>query len=99
MFSKSEKYYDEIYGSMGKDYVAEANKVHKFIQKHKRTDSNTLLDVACGTGAHAGPLSKHYKVEGLDLDTKMLAVARKKYPNIRFHVGDMINFDLVVCHI
>jgi len=94
MFSKSEKYYDEIYGSMGKDYVAEANKVHKFIQKHKRTDSNTLLDVACGTGAHAGPLSKHYKVEGLDLDTKMLAVARKKYPNIRFHVGDMINFDL-----
>jgi ubiquinone/menaquinone biosynthesis C-methylase UbiE len=94
MFSKSEKYYDEIYGSMGKDYIAEANKVNKFIQKHKRTDGNTLLDVACGTGAHAGPLSRHYKVEGLDLDANMLKVARKKYPKIRFHHGNMTSFDL-----
>ena len=94
MFSKSEKYYDEIYGSMGKDYAVEANKVHKFIQKYKHTDGNTLLDVACGTGAHAGPLSKHYKVKGLDLDARMLTVARSKNPNIRFHVGNMINFDL-----
>jgi len=94
MFSKSEKYYDEIYGSMGKDYAVETNKVHKFIQKYKHTDGNTLLDVACGTGAHAGLLSKHYKVEGLDLDARMLAVARKKYPKIRTHLGDMTNFDL-----
>ena len=94
MFSKSEKYYDEIYGSMGKDYVGEANKIHKFIQKHKRTQGNTLLDVACGTGAHVGLLSKHYKVEGMDLDTGMLKVARRKYPKIRFHHGDMTDFDL-----
>jgi len=94
MFSKSEKYYDEIYSVMGKDYVIEGNKVDAFIQKHKRTNGNTLLDVACGTGAHAGPLSKHYKVEGLDLDTGMLKVARKKYPKIRFHHGDMTDFDL-----
>lgn len=103
MFSKSEKYYDEIYGSMGKDYVVEANKIHKFIQKHKHTGGNTLLDVACGTGAHAGPLSENYKVEGLDLDPEMLKVARKKYPKIRFHLGDMTRyylghqFDVVAC--
>jgi len=94
MFSKSEKYYDEIYGSMGKDYVGEANKIHKFIQKHKRTQGNTLLDVACGTGAHVNPLSKHYKVEGMDLDTGMLKVARRKCPGVRFHHGDMTDFDL-----
>ena len=94
MFSKSEKYYDEIYGAMGKDYVAEANKAHKFIQKHKRTDGNTLLDVACGTGAHAGLLAKQYKVEGLDLDAKMLSIARRKNPKMRFHHGDMTSFDL-----
>ena len=94
MFSKSEKYYDEIYAVMGKDYVRESNKVNKFIQKYKHSDGNTLLDVACGTGAHAGPLSKHYKVEGLDLDANMLAIAHRKYPKIRTHLGDMINFDL-----
>lgn len=94
MFSESEKYYDEIYGAMGKDYIAEANKVHQFIQKYKHIDGNTLLDVACGTGAHAGPLSNHYKVEGLDLDAHMLKVARRKYPKIRFHHGDMTGFDL-----
>lgn len=47
MLSGSEKYYDDIYSAMGKDYVVEAEKVHKFIQKHKCTDGKTLLDVAC----------------------------------------------------
>jgi ubiquinone/menaquinone biosynthesis C-methylase UbiE len=94
MFSKSAQYYDEIYASIDKDYVAEASKAHKFIQKHKQSKGKLLLDVACGTGAHAGPLSKYYKVEGLDLDPQMLLVAKKKYAKIRFHQGDMTDFDL-----
>ena len=94
MFSKSAQFYDEIYASIDKDYFAEANNAHKIIQKHRRSPGKLLLDVACGTGAHTGPLSKHYRVEGLDLDPKMLSVARKKYPRIRFQAGDMTNFDL-----
>jgi ubiquinone/menaquinone biosynthesis C-methylase UbiE len=94
MFSKSAKYYDEIYGSIDKDYVAEADKVHKLIQKHKKSQGRLLLDVACGTGVHAGHLNRYYKVEGLDLDSKMLSVARKKHPKIRFTQGDMTSFDL-----
>ena len=94
MFSKSAQYYDDIYSSVDKSYVAEANKVHGFIQKHKRTAGNTLLEIACGTGVHAGLLRKHYKVEGLDLDKNMLMVAKKKYPKIHFHQGNMINFNL-----
>jgi SAM-dependent methyltransferase len=39
-------------------------------------------------------LSKHYQVEGIDLDTEMLKVAQKKHPAIRFHQGDMTDFDL-----
>ena len=53
-----------------------------------------MLDVACGTGIHAGYLSKYYRVEGLDLDAKMLSVARRKHPKIRFTQGDMTDFDL-----
>lgn len=94
MYSKSEKYYDDLYASLGKNYSKEAEKAHKLIQRHKRSKGKLLLDVACGTGAHAGLLSKYYKVDGLDLDSKMLSIAHKKYPKIRFHQGDMTDFDL-----
>ena len=94
MFSKSAQYYDEIYASIDKDYLAEANKAHAFIQKYKHTKGRHLLDVACGTGLHASLLSKYYRVEGLDLDGKMLTVAKKKHPRIRFHQGDMTEFHL-----
>ncbi|HSB00074.1 MAG TPA: class I SAM-dependent methyltransferase, partial [Anaerolineales bacterium] len=94
MFSKSAQYYDEIYASVDKDYAAEAAKTHAIIKKYKRTKGKSLLDVACGTGTHAGYLSKYYQVEGLDLDAGLLAVAKKKHPQIRFRHGDMTNFDL-----
>jgi ubiquinone/menaquinone biosynthesis C-methylase UbiE len=94
MFSKSAQYYDEIYASIDKDYSAEADKAHKTIQKYKQSKGKLLLDVACGTGAHAGPLGKYFQVEGLDLDPQMLSVASKKHPKITFHQGDMTDFDL-----
>src|SRR6266496_3531226 len=92
MLSGSEKYYDDIYSSMGKDYAVEANKLHELIQKHKCTDGNTLLDVACGTGRHAGLLSKNYEVMGTGLNADMLKVARKKHPEIHFIQSDMMDF-------
>ena len=94
MFSKSAQYYDEIYASIDKDYVTEASKAHAFIQQYKQSKGKLLLDVACGTGFHASLLSKDYQVEGLDLDAQMLAVAKKKHPKLRFHQGDMTDFDL-----
>jgi SAM-dependent methyltransferase len=103
MHSKSAKYYDDIYASVGKDYPAEAKRVRKFIQKYKLSNGNTLLDVGCGTGIHANLLNKYYQVEGLDLDPKMLSVARKNYPKLRFQQGDMVafklkrKFDIIVC--
>ena len=94
MLSGSEKYYDAIYETMGKDYVSEATKIHELIQKYKRTYGNTLLDVACGTGTHAGLLSQHYRVEGTDLNASMLKVARQKHSGVRFTRSDMRSFDL-----
>lgn len=93
MFSKSAKLYEPIYLDTGKDYAAEAAKIHALIQQHKHTSGNLLLDVACGTGLHIGPLCEHYQVEGLDLDENMLEMARQKHPNISLHHGNMINFD------
>jgi ubiquinone/menaquinone biosynthesis C-methylase UbiE len=103
MSSNAARYYDDIYAANGKDYRAEADVLHKFIQKYKKSGGNTLLDVGCGTGVHASLLSRKYRVEGLDLDNDMLAVARRNFPRIRFRQGDMVNFklncqfDVIVC--
>jgi len=103
MYSKSAKYYDAIYASIGKDYPAEVGDVRKFIQKYKQSNGNHLLDVGCGTGVHANLLGKYFQVEGLDIEQKMLSVARKNYPKIRFQQGDMVTFklkkkfDIIVC--
>jgi SAM-dependent methyltransferase len=39
-------------------------------------------------------LQADYAVEGLDLDDGLLAVAQEQYPGLRFHRGDMLDFDL-----
>jgi len=94
MFSKSQDYYDALYQALGKDYSKEAMTAHKFIRKYCLSGGVNLLDVACGTGAHAEFLAKQYKVEGMDLDGDMVTAARRKYPKIRFFQGNMIDFNL-----
>jgi len=91
MFSRSAPLYDTIYASI-RDYPREAAELDRLIQQ-RRPGARTLLDVACGTGAHLEHLSG-YDVEGLDLDPEMLAVARERLPDVPFHEGDMVAFDL-----
>ncbi len=93
MYTKSESYYDAIYETM-KDYSKESRQLRKLIRRHKKSKGNALLDVACGTGQHLPFLHKTFKVQGLDADAKMLAIARKRNPGIRFHRANMVNFDL-----
>src|SRR5918993_2224850 len=93
MFTRSAAIYDEIHAARF-DVAAAANTVHTLILAHKRTTGNALLDVACGTGANLLQLRSHYDVEGLDLDPGMLAVARRKLPDVPFHQADLTDFDL-----
>ncbi len=92
MFSKSQQYYDAIYS--GKDYAQEAASVKRLIAEHKRSDGNALLDVACGTGGHVPYLRDDFAYEGLDLDPEMLTLARERFPDVPFHLGDMVDFQL-----
>jgi ubiquinone/menaquinone biosynthesis C-methylase UbiE len=92
MFLKTAQLYDLFYGS--KDYAAETQELHAFIKKHKRSQGNQLLDVACGTGRHAQFLKRLYKVEGLDLDGGLLELARERHPDLEFHEASMIDFDI-----
>lgn len=94
MFTPSAHLYDTIYLGRGKNYAGEAESVHQHIQARLRSGGNSLLDVACGTGLHTSYLREHYQVEGLDLDARMLEAAQQKCPELPFHVGDMIDFEL-----
>ena len=94
MFTPSADLYDRIYLTRGKDYGEEARQAMEWIRRSKLSAGNTLLDVACGTGIHLGYFKDHFQAEGLDLDEAMLAEARKKFPQIKFYQGNMMDFDL-----
>jgi SAM-dependent methyltransferase len=91
VFRQSARYYDALYS--WKDYAGEAEPVHELVQARK-PGAATLLDVACGTGAHLAELRRWYRCEGLDLDPELLAVARERLPDLPLHQADMRDFDL-----
>jgi len=93
-YARSAAYYDLIYEATGKDYARETQHIHELIRQRKRTHGHALLDVACGTGGHLACLREHYAVEGVDLSSEMLAIARTKYPDLVLHQADMTAFDL-----
>ncbi len=93
MYTQNAQYYDTIYQSM-KDYGAEVEKLLAFIDEHRLSTGNRLLDVACGTGLHLSYLKQHFEVEGLDLNEDMLAIARQRNPGVVFHQADMTDFNL-----
>ncbi len=94
MFTLSAHLYDKIYLTRGKDYEADAQSVHELVKANLKSGGNTLLDVACGTGIHLNYLKDYFDCEGLDLDEKMLEAAKEKLPEMKFHQGNMLDFDL-----
>jgi dTDP-3-amino-3,4,6-trideoxy-alpha-D-glucopyranose N,N-dimethyltransferase len=103
MYEKSARIYDLLYVGTGiKDYQAETAELRRIIEE-SNPSARTLLDVACGTGAHLAELSRWYEVEGADISPAMLAVARGRVPGIPLHETDMRTidigktFDAVIC--
>jgi SAM-dependent methyltransferase len=94
MFLESTELYDLIYGEF-KDYSAESDQVAALLNK-TCPGAKTLLDVGCGTGRHAAYLSADhgYEVDGLDIESGFLEIARTRCPEGSFFRGDMASFDL-----
>jgi SAM-dependent methyltransferase len=94
VFSESAELYDAIYGAF-KDYATEAARIAALVRR-LLPGARSILDVGCGTGEHARHLAigHGFEVEGLDMDPGVLAVARRKLPDARFHEADMAAFDL-----
>lgn len=52
-----------------------------------------IVDLGCGTGFSSGYFSqKGMRVEGSDLSSRMIAIAQRNYPTIKFTVADMREF-------
>ncbi|XVQ06192.1 class I SAM-dependent methyltransferase [Spirillospora sp. CA-255316] len=88
------KIYEPLHEARGKDFEAEAGRVAEVIRE-RRPDAGSLLDVACGTGAHLRRFAALFDhVEGLDASEAMLAVAEAASPGVALHHADMRDFGL-----
>jgi SAM-dependent methyltransferase len=95
MSNEHAELYDLIYTALGKDYSTEAEKFAALIRR-AQPRCQTLLDVGCGTGAHARLLGEvhGFEVDGIDISPEMIARTRARCPRGRFEVGDMVDFHL-----
>lgn len=86
MFTDTADLYDLVYS--WKDYAGEAERLYELIGR----EGGTLLDIACGTGKHLEQLAAHYRCEGVDIDPKMVEIARAR--GFTVHEGDLTTLDL-----
>lgn len=95
LFTQSARWYDAIY-QLHADYEAAATAIDQLARDRFGDRECSLLDVACGTGLFLQEIEKlrTYRREGLDLDTAMLDIARKRLPDVPLHEADMASFDL-----
>jgi SAM-dependent methyltransferase len=91
--------YDELYAD--KDYEAECDLIERVIRTYGEGKIASILDLGCGTGNHAFPLSRRgFEVVGVDRSEFMLDQARNKAaalgrpPPDHFHHGDIRDVDL-----
>lgn len=77
-FLRYAQYYDLLYRD--KDYAREAQFVDSLLRKME-VSGGSLLDIGCGTGAHARELAKlGWRVVGVDLSSAMIQIAQEKAP-------------------
>ncbi|ASU79086.1 class I SAM-dependent methyltransferase [Actinopolyspora erythraea] len=86
--------YDRFYRGRGKDYASEAAQVARLV-RDRRPSASSLLDVACGTGAHLRRFADVFDdVTGLELSAAMIELARPQLDGIPVLQGDMRGFAL-----
>jgi SAM-dependent methyltransferase len=90
-FLESAELYDAIYHF--KNYQRESERLRE-ITSSTVPAASSLLDVACGTGAHDKFLKEYFQIDGIDLNGRYLDAARARNPAGRYVRADMTNFDL-----
>jgi SAM-dependent methyltransferase len=97
VFDAYAAYYDLLYRD--KDYAGESDWVDALVRRH-RPGARTVLELGCGTGAHAVHLARRgYLVTGVDLSNAMIERANARAAEAalgtttpRFFAGDLRTF-------
>jgi SAM-dependent methyltransferase len=99
--------YDDVYRD--KAYSSEARFVHRCLRTYAVGKTESLLEIACGTGGHALALERYgYDITAIDSSKDMIRRAEQKAvsagANVRFRIGDMRRlprcrepFDAAIC--
>ncbi len=85
--------YDEFYSRIYDKLFMNENKVelNEIIRVIKPTKNSYFLDIGTGTGNASNILqSKGFKVLGLDSSKHMISIAKKKYPDVKFKQGNVL---------
>lgn len=85
--------YAKVYDTFKGDRTANVSLVQELIQKH-HPGSQTVLDLACGTGSITEGLAVSYSLYGLDKSKHMLKIAKQRLPHIAFFRANMTNFKI-----
>jgi len=91
MFTDSSDIYDLVYSF--KDYEKESADITQLI-KNAQPECKTILDVGCGTSEHHKYLSKHFTIDGIDINKKFIDISKEKNPNGLYRVENMMKFEL-----
>jgi ubiquinone/menaquinone biosynthesis C-methylase UbiE len=71
----------------------QSNLMVKWLRSLGRTDLN-ILDAGCGSGWMCARVSEFGQVTGVDLADEVIALARERWPDVRFVAGDFMSMDL-----
>ena len=65
------------------------------IQLLKRYNCKSVVEIGCGKGYFTNILHQHdFDVTGIDISPTAIQKAKEKFPNIKFKVGDILDFDI-----
>lgn len=92
-FQNSAEFYELIY--QNKDYKKETDYIYSLLNSLKINVQGELLDIGCGTGGYLPfHLEKNVNITGLDISKEMLEIAKLKFPNIEFILGDIKKIEM-----
>ena len=89
----------DVYEKMYRSFINYEEEFTYYSRKLKMQGVNCVLELGCGTGNLAEKfIESGFTYTGMDLSNTMLDIAKKKFPDGKFILGNMLDFSLSEKH-